>query len=68
MEVGLHEGDLDEERRLLAAQLCIEASADTTQIPRWIEEGDAEPATSRRLADVLKAVTYGSRFGVAIAA
>ena len=39
MEVGLHEGDLDEERRLLAAQLCIEAGADTTQIPRWIDEG-----------------------------
>lgn len=34
MEVGLHEGDLDEERRLLAAQLCIEAGADQSQIPR----------------------------------
>jgi hypothetical protein len=37
MEVGLHEGDLDEERRVLAAQLCIEARADESQIPRWIE-------------------------------
>jgi hypothetical protein len=39
MEVGLHEGDLDEERHVLAAQLCIEAGADQKQIPRWIEEG-----------------------------
>jgi hypothetical protein len=39
MEVGLHEGDLDEERRVLAAQFCIEAGADESQIPRRIEEG-----------------------------
>lgn len=39
MEVGLHEGDLDEDRRVLAAQLCVEAGADTSQIPRWIDEG-----------------------------
>jgi hypothetical protein len=39
LEVGLHEGDLDEERRVLAAQLCIEAGADQSQIPRWIDEG-----------------------------
>src|SRR5215813_9069561 len=39
LEVGLHEGDLDEARHLLAAQLCIEAGADTSQITRWIDEG-----------------------------
>jgi hypothetical protein len=39
MEVGLHEGDLDEDCRVLAAQLCIEAGADTSQVAQWIEEG-----------------------------
>jgi hypothetical protein len=39
MAVGLHEGDLHEDRHLLAAQLCIEAGADTSQIPHWIDEG-----------------------------
>lgn len=38
-EVGLHEGDLDEDRRLLAAQLCIEAGADISQVQHWIDEG-----------------------------
>ena len=37
--VGAHEGDLDEERYLRTAQLCIDAGADVTQIPRWIAEG-----------------------------
>jgi hypothetical protein len=39
VEVGFHEGELDEERRILAAQLCIEAGADTSQVERWIDEG-----------------------------
>lgn len=37
--VGIHEGDLDEDRYLRAAQLCIEAGADTSLIPRWIDIG-----------------------------
>lgn len=37
--VGAHEGDLDEERYLRAAQLCIEAGADTSLIPHWIDVG-----------------------------
>jgi ribosomal protein S14 len=37
--VGLHEGDLDEERYRRAAQLCIDAGADTAMIPHWIEVG-----------------------------
>src|SRR5215472_3448666 len=51
MEVGLHEGDLDEERHVLAAQLCIEAGADISQIQRWIDEGRRrarDVAASRR--------------------
>jgi len=39
LAVGVHEGDLDEERYLRAAQLCIDAGADTSLIPRWIDEG-----------------------------
>ena len=37
--VGIHEGDVDEDRYLRAAQLCIEAGADTSLIPRWIAIG-----------------------------
>jgi hypothetical protein len=39
LAVGLHEGDLDEDRYLPAAQLCIEAGADTRLIPHWIDIG-----------------------------
>ena len=35
------EVELDEAKALAAAQLCIEAGADQTLIPRWIEEGSA---------------------------
>jgi hypothetical protein len=37
--VGLREGELDEPACLRAAQLCIEAGADTALIPGWITEG-----------------------------
>ena len=37
--VGIHEGDLDEYSHLRAAQLCIEAGADTSPIPHWIDIG-----------------------------
>lgn len=37
--VGLHEGEPDESGCLRAAQLCIDAGADTALIPRWIAEG-----------------------------
>jgi hypothetical protein len=39
LAVGVHEGDLDEERYLRAAQLCIDAGADTSLIPAWIDRG-----------------------------
>src|SRR5258708_26229508 len=47
--IGCHEGDLDEVRYLSVAQLCIEAGADQTAIPRWIAEGRrrAESANGR---------------------
>jgi hypothetical protein len=39
LAIGAHEGNLDEARYLQAAQLCIDAGADLTAIPDWIEEG-----------------------------
>ena len=37
--VGCHEGALDEALSLRAAQLCVDAGADASLIPRWIAEG-----------------------------
>jgi hypothetical protein len=54
LEVGLHEGELDEERHLLAAQLCVDAGADISLIPRWIDEGrrrSRDIAAMRQVAD-----------------
>jgi len=39
MIVGLHVGDPDEEPYLRAAQLCIEAGANASVVPRWSAEG-----------------------------
>lgn len=39
LAVGVHEGELDEERYLRAAQMCIDAGADTSLIPHWIDRG-----------------------------
>ena len=39
LAVGLHEGAPDEDRYLRAAQLCIDAGADTALINAWIAEG-----------------------------
>jgi hypothetical protein len=39
LAVGIHQGGLDEDRHLRAAQLCIEADADTGLIPRWVSVG-----------------------------
>ena len=47
LAVGCHEGDLDEPRYLLAAQMCINAGADTGLIPHWIEEGRRRARTAR---------------------
>src|SRR5712692_4518081 len=46
LAVGRHEGDLDESHHLRAAQLCINAGADTSLIPRWIEEGRRRAAAA----------------------
>jgi hypothetical protein len=56
LAIGCHEGDQDEARHLRAAQLCIDAGADSSLIPRWIEEGRRRAAAAaasrhRRLAD-----------------
>jgi hypothetical protein len=48
LTVGFHEGDYDEALYLRAAQLCIEAGADSSLIPQWIDEG-------RRRASVVRA-------------
>jgi hypothetical protein len=73
MAVGVHEGDMDEARHLLAAQLCIEAGADTSQIQRWIDAGRrrtaeiaamrGQPAarTATALASVTSAASHGGR-------
>ena len=39
LAIGAHEGGRDEARHLQAAQLCIDAGADLSLIPRWVEEG-----------------------------
>jgi hypothetical protein len=46
LAVGCHEGDPDESRYLLAAQMCINAGADTSLIPQWIEEGRRRARTA----------------------
>src|SRR3984893_17156755 len=46
LAIGCHEGDLDEAHHLRAAQLCIDAGADTSLIPRWIEEGRRRAAAA----------------------
>lgn len=48
LAVGFHEGDYDEARYLRAAQLCINAGADASLIPQWIDEG-------RRRASIIRA-------------
>src|SRR5215467_750187 len=39
LAIGAHEGGQDEARHLQAAQLCIDAGADLSLIPQWVEEG-----------------------------
>src|SRR6516165_1968037 len=39
LAIGAHEGGRDEARHLRAAHLCIEAGADLSLIPQWVEEG-----------------------------
>ena len=39
LAVGCHAGGPDEDMYLRAAQLCIDAGADQSQIPRWTREG-----------------------------
>src|SRR5215831_13693913 len=39
LAIGGHEGGPDEARHLRAAQLCIDAGADVSLIPQWVEEG-----------------------------
>ena len=39
LAIGTHEGGRDEARHLQAAQLCINAGADLSLIPQWVEEG-----------------------------
>jgi hypothetical protein len=44
---GFHHGDPDEAHHLRAAQLCIDAGADTSQIAHWTQEGHRRAATAR---------------------
>jgi hypothetical protein len=44
---GCHDGALDEARYLQVAQLCVDAGADASQIPRWTQEGHRRAAAAR---------------------
>jgi hypothetical protein len=46
LAIGTHEGGRDEVRHLQAAQLCIDAGADLSLIPQWVEEGRRRAAGS----------------------
>ena len=46
LAIGGHEGGRDEARHLQAAQLCIEAGADVSLIPQWVEEGRRRAGSS----------------------
>jgi hypothetical protein len=39
LAIGSHEGGREEARHLQAAQLCIDAGADLSLVPQWVEEG-----------------------------
>lgn len=43
LAVGAHAGEPDEALYLRAAQLCIDAGADQSQIPRWTREAHRRP-------------------------
>ena len=44
---GSHQGELEEAHYLQAAQLCIDAGADTAQIDRWTAEGQRRAVAAR---------------------
>jgi hypothetical protein len=44
---GAHAGDPDEPHHLRAAQLCIDAGADRSQVTRWTQEGQRRAAAAR---------------------
>jgi hypothetical protein len=50
IEVDSHHGDMNEAMYLRAAQLCIDAAADTTQIPHWAAEGQRRATTALETA------------------
>jgi hypothetical protein len=50
IQLGFHEGGLDEPRAKAAAQLLIAAGADECLIPGWIEEGRRRAEIRRRPA------------------
>jgi hypothetical protein len=47
IQVGFHQGDLDEARAKTIARLCRLAGADETLIPQWAEEGRRRAAAAR---------------------
>ena len=47
IEAGAHHGDMNEAMHLRAAQLCIDAGADTARIPHWAAEGQRRAAQAR---------------------
>ena len=49
IQVGAHEGELDEAKAKAAAQLCRLAGADENLIPRWVEEGKRRATAARTM-------------------
>jgi hypothetical protein len=47
LTVGAHAGDPDEALYLRAAQLCIDAGADKSQIPHWTRQAQGHTARAR---------------------
>jgi hypothetical protein len=48
LEAGYHQGHPDEARHLQAAQLCIDAGANTAQIPYWTRIGHRRATNAAR--------------------
>ena len=58
IQLGFHEGGLDEPRAKATAQLLIAAGADESLIPGWIEEGGARPRPGASLHSATRAVKH----------
>jgi hypothetical protein len=49
LQIGCYEGDIDEPRRRQAANLLLQAGADPSRIPAWIEIGRIRVRNARHI-------------------